>query len=134
MTWSEDGSAEKAQHRLALLHQKGVAKERWWSCAACRTPVVPDRAQTTRDDRHRHSFFNPHGHHFILGCFSQAPGCLCTGEETKAWTWFEGFAWTIAVCRNCAQHLGWRYRHDNGTQFFGLILDRLAPPSDMESN
>ncbi len=62
---------------------------------------------------------------FHIGCFGDAPGCRTTGVPTSEFTWFGGFAWSLALCGNCNAHLGWRYQ---GAQvsFFGLILDRLA--------
>ena len=45
------------------------------------------------------------------------------GEPTEEFTWFPGFAWRVAECGGCGQHLGWRY--DDPAGFHGLVLDRL---------
>lgn len=32
-----------------------------------------------------------------------------TALSTAEHSWFPGYAWTIASCRECGQHLGWRF-------------------------
>jgi hypothetical protein len=76
---------------------------------------------------HRHSFVNPAGVTFEIGCFREAPGCMVEGEPTTELTWFAGFAWSYALCANCRAHLGWCYEGE-GARFFGLILARLVGP------
>lgn len=31
------------------------------------------------------------------------------GEETRE-SWFPGYSWTIAYCRTCMAHLGWKFK------------------------
>jgi hypothetical protein len=31
------------------------------------------------------------------------------GAASAEYSWFPGYAWTIALCAACAVHLGWRY-------------------------
>lgn len=31
------------------------------------------------------------------------------GEETRD-SWFPGYSWTIAYCRICTEHLGWKFK------------------------
>jgi hypothetical protein len=76
---------------------------------------------------HAHRFENPAGIVFRIGCFRHAPGCRRTGEATRAWTWFPGRAWSMALCIKCGTHLGWSFGPGGtGDAFYGLILDRLA--------
>ena len=70
-------------------------------------------------------FSNPYGIEFRLECFRAAPGCLVIGRVTDEHTWFKGYAWTIALCASCREHLGWRYSAFERAAFFGLIVDRL---------
>jgi hypothetical protein len=76
-------------------------------------------------DSQKHIFSNPHGLLFEIGCFSSAPGCLALGQKTSKFTWFPGYAWQIAVCGGCREHMGWLYA-GQGTSFFGLRLDQLV--------
>lgn len=103
----------------------GGAARAWW-CAACTTRVAGEDDAIDVAGAHRHRFVNPAGVEFDIGCFSDA-ACVRDGEPTLDDTWFPGFAWSYALCRNCRAHLGWRY-DGAGPPFFGLILARLVGP------
>ncbi len=99
-------------------------------CRTCRHTITLPEHRTTASGSFRHTFFNPHGVLFEIGCFSAADGCRLYGTETTEFTWFAGFAWQVALCARCAIHLGWRFRSADAT-FFALILDRLQEgPAD----
>lgn len=94
-------------------------------CAACRHPVTTSAARTSVSGSHQHTFFNPHGVVFNVGCFSQAPGASARGIPTDEFTWFPGHVWQLAVCARCVSHLGWRFK-SQASEFYGLILDKLV--------
>jgi len=94
------------------------------ACAACGEPVTTGAARVDRSGAHAHTFTNPHGLVFRIGCFEQAPGCVTASEPSTLFTWFPGHAWQVAACRACAGHLGWLFSGKD--RFFGLILDRLV--------
>lgn len=98
-------------------------------CGTCGHSITSRTESTSVNGSHGHTFTNPHGFVFRIGCFGAAPGCIATGDPTEAWTWFPGFRWRLALCRHCRAHLGWSYRSGVGDGFFGLILDRLISPS-----
>ncbi|HEY2744991.1 MAG TPA: cereblon family protein [Polyangia bacterium] len=102
----------------------GGARAYW--CAACDTRVADDDAAIEVAGAHRHSFVNPAGVTFEIGCFAEAR-CRVEGAPTLAATWFAGFAWSFALCANCGAHLGWAYDGE-GARFFGLVLARLVGP------
>jgi hypothetical protein len=93
-------------------------------CAACGAAITSRTERTVRDDSFEHVFTNPGGYVYRIGCFRRAPGCLERGEPTDFFTWFPGYAWSFAVCRCCAVHLGWRFT-GRADDFFGLILNHL---------
>ncbi len=93
-------------------------------CARCRTLVTSRASAISMAGSHAHTFANPHGFEFRIGCFADAPGCLPVGEESAYWTWFAGFTWRVSLCRHCGEHLGWLF-HSPDARFFGLILDHL---------
>lgn len=95
-------------------------------CAACSHPITAVKHQIARDGAHRHEFTNPYGRAYCIGCFDAAPGCAQIGPASAEWTWFRGFEWRIAICRQCGTHLGWGFQSTAGEGFFGLILDRLV--------
>jgi hypothetical protein len=74
---------------------------------------------------HEHTFANPHGIIYRIGCFRDAPGCVAFPEEVKEFTWFDGYAWAHAMCSRCGNHMGWKYRIEHDC-FHGLVLDRLV--------
>ena len=92
-------------------------------CFICSQIITQTRNRISVEGAHKHTFTNPGGYRFEIGCFREAPGCEQTGEGTDFYSWFDGFTWRYAVCRSCRVHLGWVYR-GSGT-FFGLVLNRL---------
>jgi len=93
-------------------------------CARCHRVITTPAARVDRGGRHEHTFANPHGFVFHIGCFAAAPGCVTTGAPSTAHTWFPAHAWQVALCRSCSEHLGWLF--SGPSRFHGLILDRLA--------
>ncbi|HET9931771.1 MAG TPA: cereblon family protein [Polyangiaceae bacterium] len=102
-------------------------------CAHCGAFVTSREQRIEIDGEHAHTFVNPAGMIFRIGCFAVAPGVASVGEGSGDFTWFRGFVWQVALCRGCGEHLGWLFS-SNAMRFFGLILDRLAEsraaPSD----
>lgn len=100
-------------------------------CRACRFKITDKGARIEVGGKHGHTFFNPHGLVFDIGCFARAPGCGLIGSPTTEFAWFPGHAWRIAMCRGCGVHLGWSFSLASGSSFFfGLILDLLVEESD----
>ncbi len=89
------------------------------------------RIITSPDERmevhgaHQHTFANPHGLVFEIGCFGTAEGCGYTGLPTTEFSWFNGFSWQIAICSRCLTHVGWLFTSTSAESFNGLIVDRL---------
>ena len=94
-------------------------------CLACGHPITSLRERISAGGAHQHTFANPAGFVFRIGCFGRAPGCVQSGPPpTLEHTWFPGRAWRCALCGGCRTHLGWAFQ-DGNSGFFGLILDRL---------
>lgn len=99
-------------------------------CAACGSAITREAFRIEVQGSHEHRRSNPHGHRFRIGCFGEAAGCAAAGEPTAQWSWFAGYAWQIASCRACGEHLGWRFGTEQASGgaasvFYGLILARL---------
>jgi hypothetical protein len=97
-------------------------------CAACAHPITTIEARISVLDAHEHRFMNPAGRLFRIGCFAEAAGCLVVGLPSDDYPWFPGFAWQVALCAACGDHLGWFFeaRERGGAlTFFGLRLDHL---------
>jgi hypothetical protein len=100
--------------------------ERVWRCSACGANVARDRDRIALDGASSRAFVNPEGAEYVIAGFAAADGCADASEPSAYWSWFPGCAWTVAVCRACAVHLGWRF--SGRSAFHGLILDRLVAP------
>lgn len=93
-------------------------------CRTCGQPITRMRDRIEVGGKHGHALFNPSGILFEVGCFAVAPGCRFEGEFTQEFTWFPGYAWRFAMCRQCLAHLGWEYR-GAASGFVGLIMTEL---------
>lgn len=93
-------------------------------CRRCGNRVTGEASRIPVNGSHTHTFFNPAGILFELGCFRKAPGCAVQGEASGLFSWFAGYRWRIALCGKCAAHLGWRFENRDAT-FFCLILSHL---------
>ena len=99
-------------------------------CTTCQFPITRKVDRIDVNEKHEHVFVNPHGFVYQIGCFAQAPGCVVIGQATSHFSWFPGYTWQLALCVRCQTLLGWAFRSP-GSQFFGLIVDKLveAPSS-----
>ena len=100
-------------------------KEKRLFCSACRHPVTHQDERIPVQGGHEHTFTNPHGITYHIGCFRAAAGCTAIGAATTEYTWFPGYASRIVLCANCRTHLGWRFQSQDD-YFHGLIVDRLT--------
>jgi len=99
-------------------------RERVLLCKTCSAEITKSKQRISRAGKHLHTFFNPAGIVYEIGCFKRAPGCLPHGQISSDFSWFGGYSWQIVFCGVCHDHLGWFY--DSGEDsFFGLITNRL---------
>jgi hypothetical protein len=92
----------------------------------CRAPIARTGDRILVSGSHTHTFSNPHGYVFQIGCFGFAL-CVPVGEPSTYWSWFPGYGWQIELCPGCGEHLGWMFRGAGapGPEFHGLVLARL---------
>ena len=133
----EAGGGEEAEDEVAVLQSPEEETRRKrvdLLCKACRNPVTRSDYRIAVAGKHQHVFFNPHGIVFEVGCFSRADGAVASGTATLEFTWFDGYAWSIAVCGACLDHLGWLYRSESGSGFYGLIVTKLVEGASQEGS
>ncbi|HIJ79662.1 MAG: cereblon family protein [Desulfobulbaceae bacterium] len=94
-------------------------------CRRCAHLVTSAEKAIAVSGSHGHTYFNPHGIAFELGCFSAAPGIRVEGLLSAEFSWFKGYAWRYALCGNCDAHLGWQFVAETAGDFFGLIFAKL---------
>ncbi len=95
-------------------------------CVTCGHVITDDSQRIVMGGGHEHTFFNPHGVLFHLGCFRNAPGCMAQGPPSAEFSWFPGTHWLLVFCARCRNHLGWRFQGGVDGPFFGLILNRIS--------
>ena len=101
-------------------------KEEYIICRQCHNIITSPTERIEVQGSHQHSFANPHGIVFEIGCFRNVKGCGHAGSFSTEFSWFKGFSWRIAVCIMCLTHLGWLFASQHSDSFHGLILDRLV--------
>lgn len=94
-------------------------------CRQCMALITAASERIAVAGAHQHTFANPHGIVFEIGCFRNAWGCGTLGSPTNEFTWFAGYFWQVAVCASCLTHIGWLFTSPDTAGFYGLILDRL---------
>lgn len=124
------GDAEVFVNRSAVASTphtdplRALEPTRWLECLHCKQKVTRTSDRVEVDGKHRHSFINPVGVIYRIGCFGAAAGVLEVGEASDVFAWFAGHLWRVAICTGCEQHLGWGF-HGAEAQFYGLVLAQL---------
>ena len=95
-------------------------------CRQCRHIITFPSEVRIVGGSHLHSFANPQGIVYEIGCYNHAVGCGYVGPPSMEFTWFSGYSWRIAICNRCQVHLGWRFSNADGHMFHGLITGRLT--------
>lgn len=93
-------------------------------CARCGHRVTSRAYRRDLAGGHQHTFVNPAGHVFEIGCFAAAPGARVDGPASAEFSWFPGWLWRVAACGGCGGHLGWRFEL-GAERVFGLITAAL---------
>jgi hypothetical protein len=109
-----------------LQDDTALARSELILCRFCHAAITTRQQQLTVGASHQHRFVNPAGLQFLIGCFRAAPGCDIVGQAIEEYCWFPGYAWQLATCSDCGEHLGWFYQNGEAEQFFGLIVQKLA--------
>jgi hypothetical protein len=102
--------------------------EKYIFCRQCYQVITSEMERIDVQGCHKHTFANPHGLVFEIGCFRLAPGCIYSGKPVADFTWFSGYKWQLAACGKCLVQMGWRFVSSGSQYFNGLILDRLIFP------
>lgn len=98
-------------------------EDRWIVCRQCQQRLTRPSERVEVNGSHLHTFANPSGMVFEIGCFRMASGLSFIGPPSYEFPWFSGHSWQIVICSTCQTHLGWCFQ--GHSRFFGLITDRL---------
>jgi hypothetical protein len=103
-------------------------EEEYILCRQCHQAITKPAERIMMQGSHLHTFANPHGIVFEIGCFRSVKGCGYAGAASDDFSWFAGYSWRVCVCSLCLTHLGWMFSRMGSDTFHGLILDRLIEP------
>ena len=103
-------------------------EEEYILCRQCHQAITKPADRIVMQGSHRHTFANPHGIVFEIGCFRSVKGCGYAGPASDEFSWFAGYSWRVCFCTMCLTHLGWMFSRIGHDIFHGLILDRLIEP------
>lgn len=115
---------ETIDPQLNHISDKESKREDSIICKLCMHIITSHDKGIIINGKHMHTYKNPEGYMYTLGCYIQAKGCKNVGKPTMEYTWFPGFSWIYAICSKCFSHLGWHYQSGDYS-FYGLILNRL---------
>lgn len=102
------------------------------ACNGCRTPIT-DKAELFCLSRKgpMAAYVNPGGHVHETVTFYKTKNLSLRGRSSTEYSWFPGYAWTIAECKKCRQHMGWKFtaakKGLEPTKFWGLTRTGLKP-------
>ena len=108
--------------------EKEPEEEEYIVCRQCLQALTRPAERIAMQGAHQHTFANPHGIVFEIGCFKAVTGCGYAGAATDEFSWFAGYSWRICFCSMCLTHLGWLFSSNAGDAFHALILDRIIDP------
>ncbi len=95
-------------------------------CSRCGNQITSYSEGATIHGSFEHSFLNPDGIMYQIGCFKKAAGCISSERFILEFTWFHPFPWCFVFCSDCGRQLGWKYKSNNNDVFYGLILKLLC--------
>nr|CAD7449308.1 unnamed protein product [Timema bartmani] len=78
------------------------------------------------------TYVNPGGYVHETITLHKAKGVRVLNQAPSTeYTWFPGYGWTIAECRTCRKHMGWKFtameKHLKPDKFLGLCRRSIFP-------
>lgn len=99
-------------------------------CKGCDTQITDKRDMFSMSlEGPQGTYVNPVGYVHETITVNKVRGLSYNGRQSTNHTWFPGYAWLIAQCRNCGTHMGWKYKATNSNlkpeRFWGLCRSAL---------
>ncbi|KAF3631473.1 hypothetical protein FXO37_27943 [Capsicum annuum] len=121
-----DGVSYRLRREIELLESFDCVR-----CRSCETLIARrSNMLVMSSEGPLGAYVNPHGFvHEIMTLF-KANGLVVIGTPVKEYSWFPGYAWSIAVCATCETQLGWLFtatkRKLKPRSFWGIRSSQLA--------
>ncbi|KAJ9581657.1 hypothetical protein L9F63_023174, partial [Diploptera punctata] len=113
-------------------------------CRVCETQIAdPKETFSMSVEGPQGTYVNPGGFVHETLTVHRAKGLKCVNDQPSTeHSWFPGYAWTIAECRYCKRHMGWKFTATNRTlkpqKFWGIcrrsIVTKLLQEDEIVPN
>ncbi|XP_051129638.1 uncharacterized protein LOC127250401 [Andrographis paniculata] len=121
-----DGTSYRLRKEIELLESFDKIK-----CKTCQN-LIAKRSDmlVMSSDGPVGAYANPHGFVHEVLTLMRTNGIAVTGHPVKEYSWFPGYAWSIAECITCGEHLGWYFsaitRSMRPRGFWGIRSSQVA--------
>lgn len=121
-----DGISYRLRREIELLENFDRVK-----CKSCQT-VIASRSDmlVMSSDGPLGAYVNPSGYVHEIMTLLKANGLALIGVPTEEYSWFPGYAWTIAYCATCEYQMGWLFTATNKKlkprSFWGIRSSQVA--------
>lgn len=121
-----DGISYRLRREIELLESFDRVR-----CKNCQT-VIARRSEmlVMSNEGPLGAYVNPHGCVHEIMTLYKANGLALIGNPVKEYSWFPGYAWTIAYCATCECQMGWRFTATNKKlkprSFWGIRSSQVA--------
>nr|XP_047127111.1 protein cereblon isoform X1 [Hydra vulgaris] len=118
----------RMQKLLGIMRKCGSSL----ACASCESIITDKKELFCLSERSpMAAYVNSYGYVHETATFYKASNISLTGRPSTEYSWFPGYAWTIALCKCCHKDLGWKFTatHKGLTpsKFWGLTRKSLKP-------
>ena len=94
----------------AALDEELPARDLWLRCHRCDAEIArEDDVFSMAEKGPVGVYVNPGGFLHEVVTVSRVVGIEVLGDPTTEASWFVGYAWSLAHCVRCGEHLGWRF-------------------------
>ncbi|CAN0907271.1 Protein cereblon [Linum grandiflorum] len=127
-----DGVSYRLRREIELLERFDLIR-----CKICKT-VIARRSEmlVMSSDGPLGAYVNPHGFVHEVMTLYKANGLALMGRAVAEYSWFPGYAWTIANCATCETQIGWRFtatkKKLKPRSFWGIRSAQVADDDDDE--
>ncbi|CAH0719350.1 unnamed protein product, partial [Brenthis ino] len=144
--WTASNMALSARDRLALfvvddallrLHMEVrlIMRKSVLCCSSCAIEIARREHIFAMSSEGVHSnYTNLGGYMHDIVTVSRASNTELSGAPSAEFSWFPGYAWTVALCAACMAHVGWRFdatrRALRPQRFYGLCRNYVQPRCD----
>ncbi|KAJ0872950.1 putative Lon, substrate-binding domain, PUA-like superfamily, CULT domain-containing protein [Helianthus annuus] len=104
-----DGISYRLRREIELLENFDQIK-----CRSCQT-LIANRSDmlVMSTDGPLGAYVNPSGYVHEIMTLLKASGLALIGVPTEEYSWFPGYAWTVAYCATCEYQMGWLFTATN---------------------